>query len=238
MKTVVITGGTRGIGRASVELFAQNGWNVVFGFLNNDSLAREICEKFSNVTAVKGDLSTHSGNEALFDLALQKYNRIDCAVFNVGICHFNMICDDDEDDYNRVFDANFKSVFLGCKKVSKTMVGQKDGSIITVSSMWGQVGASCECLYSASKAAVIGFTKALAKELGPSNIRVNCVSPGVIDTDMNALLSTDTKINLAEETPLNRLGDPLDVAKAIYFLADDASFVTGQIIGVNGGLII
>ncbi len=239
MKTVVITGGTRGIGRACVELFTENGYNVVFGFQNSDDLAKEICEKYNNVISVKGNISTESGNKALFDCALNNFGTVDAVVLNAGISHFGMLCDEGEDEYNRIFNTNFKSVFFGCKEASKIMVNQKSGAIVTVSSMWGQVGASCESLYSASKSAVIGFTKSIAKELAPSGIRVNCVCPGVIDTEMNAVLSNETLAELAVETPLGRLGTPKEVAKTIYFLAsDDASFVTGQILGVNGGLII
>lgn len=239
MKTVVITGGTRGIGRACVELFAKNGCNVVFGFEKSDGLAEEICKKYNNVISVKGDISTIEGNRALFDCALNKFGTVDAVVLNAGISHFGMLCDESEDEYNRIFDVNFKSVFLGCKEASKIMVNQKNGAIVTVSSMWGQVGASCESLYSASKSAVIGFTKSIAKELAPSGIRVNCVCPGVIDTEMNAVLSPETLNELAEETPLGRLGTPEEVAKTIYFLAsEDASFITGQVLGVNGGMII
>ena len=239
MKTVVITGGTRGIGRACVELFAENGYNVVFGFQNSDALANEICEKYNNVISVKGDISTEIGNKALFDCALNNFGTVVAVVLNAGISHLGMLCDEGEDEYNRIFNTNFKSVFLGCKEASKIMVSNKSGAIVTVSSMWGQVGASCESLYSASKSAVIGFTKSIAKELAPSGIRVNCVCPGVIDTEMNAVLSPETLTELAEETPLGRLGTPKEVAEAIYFLAsENSSFITGQILGVNGGMII
>lgn len=239
MKTVVITGGTRGIGRACVELFAKKGCNVVFGFEKSDGLAQEICEKYNNVIGVKGDLSSAENNKILFETALNHFGCVDVAVLNAGISHFGMLCDEGEDEYNRIFDVNFKSVFFGCKEASKIMVNQKSGSIVTLSSMWGQVGASCESLYSASKSAVIGFTKSIAKELAPSGIRANCVCPGVIDTEMNTVLSPETLTELAEETPLGRLGSPLEVAKAICFLAsDDASFITGQVLGVNGGMII
>jgi len=239
MKTVVITGGTRGIGRATVELFAEKGYNVVFGYKNSDALAKEICEKYNNVISIKGDISTEEANKALFDCALNNFGTVDAVVLNAGISHFGMLCDEGEDEYNRIFNTNFKSVFLGCKEASKIMVSQKQGAIVTVSSMWGQVGSSCESLYSASKSAVIGFTKSIAKELAPSNVRVNCVCPGVIDTEMNAVLSPETIKDLAEETPLGRLGTPKEVAKAIYFLAsENSSFITGQILGVNGGMII
>lgn len=239
MKTVVITGGTRGIGRACVELFAKKGCNVVFGFEKSDGLAQEICEKYNNVIGVKGDLCSAENNKILFETALNHFGCVDVAVLNAGVSHFGMLCDEGEDEYNRIFDVNFKSVFFGCKEASKIMVNQKSGSIVTLSSMWGQVGASCESLYSASKSAVIGFTKSIAKELAPSGIRVNCVCPGVIDTEMNAVLSIETLAELAEETPLGRLGTPEEVAKTIYFLAsEDASFITGQVLGVNGGMII
>ncbi len=239
MKTVVITGGTRGIGRACVELFAEKGYNVVFGYQNSDGLAKDISEKYKNVIGIKSDISTESGNKVLFDCAVNNFGTVDVAIFNAGISHFGMLCDEGEDEYNRIFDVNFKSVFLGCKEASKIMVGKKQGAIVTVSSMWGQVGSSCESLYSASKSAVIGFTKSIAKELAPSGIRVNCVCPGVIDTDMNSVLSAETLEGLAEETPLGRIGTPKEVAETIYFLSkESSSFITGQILGVNGGIVI
>ena len=239
MKTVVITGGSRGIGRATVEKFAKDGYNVVFAYKSSDCQANELSNAYGNVVAVKADVSTAEGIDLLFDTAEDIFKTVDVAVFNAGICKFGMLCDMTETDYDEVFALNFKSVFLGTKRAQKTMVAQKSGSIITVSSMWGEVGASCEALYSASKSAVIGFTKAMAKELAPSGIRVNCVSPGVIDSDMNAHLTGDTLSALAEDVPLCRLGSPEEVADAICFLASDkASYITGQILSVNGGLII
>ena len=238
-KTVIITGGSRGIGRATVELFAKNGYNTAFCYKNSESKAKELETAYKNVTAFRADVSKESELSAFFDFVIDKYGAVDCVVSNAGISQISLFTDITEEQFDGICGVNFKGTFLTLKLAAKHMIRQKRGSIVTVSSMWGQTGGSCEAVYSATKAAVIGLTKALAKELAPSGITVNCVSPGAIDTEMNSSLSADTLAAIAEETPLGRLGKPEEVAAAVVFLASDgASFITGQDLGVNGGLVI
>lgn len=237
-ETVLITGGSRGIGAACVELFAKNGYNVAFIYQNSDEKAAKIA-KATGALAVKADVSCLEQVETAFAQVEAALGGVDVLVNNAGISRIAMLCDTTEEDWDRLFAVNAKSAFLCSKRAMGHMVHQKHGAIVNVSSMWGQTGGSCEVAYSASKAAVIGFTRALAKELGPSGIRVNCIAPGVIDTEMNAQLSPEDREALAEETPLCRLGTPMEAARAIFFLASDAaSFITGQVLAPNGGIVI
>lgn len=237
-ETVLITGGSRGIGAACVELFAKNGYNVAFIYQNSDEKAAKIAQA-TGALAVKADVSCLEQVERAFAQVESAFGGVDVLVNNAGISRIAMLCDTTEEDWDRLFAVNAKSTFLCSKRAMGHMVHQKRGAIVNVSSMWGQTGGSCEVAYSASKAAVIGFTKALAKELGPSGIRVNCIAPGVIDTEMNAQLSLEDREALAEETPLCRLGTPMEAARAIFFLASDAaSFITGQVLAPNGGIVI
>lgn len=177
--------------------------------------------------------------DALFDTVEKKLGTVDVLINNAGIAQQKLFTDLSDDDWNRMFDINVKGMFYCCQRAAPAMIRQKRGKIINVSSMWGQVGASCEVHYSAAKGAVIAFTKALAKELGPSGIQVNCVAPGVIDTPMNGHLSPDAIESLKEETPLGTIGAPQDVAESILFLGSPASdFITGQILAPNGGIVI
>lgn len=169
---------------------------------------------------------------------LSLYHRVDALVLNAGVSHTGLLCDMTDEQWHAVMDVNVSGMFYLCRALVPGMVSRREGAIVTVSSMWGRVGASCEVAYSASKAAIIGMTRALAKELGPSAVRVNCVAPGVIDTAMMAEHSEETKAILAEETPLGRLGTPQDVAKACAFLlGEEAAFITGQVLGVDGGYL-
>lgn len=242
MKTVVITGGTRGIGRETVKLFAREGYRVAFLYLNSDDKAQELVDEvkeYGDVMAVKCDVSDLSQVESAFDKIRSEFGRIYALVNNAGIAQQKLFTDITAQEWERMMGVNAGGVFNCCRAVLPDMIHEKDGRIINISSMWGQVGASCEVHYSASKAAVIGLTKALAKEVGPSGITVNCIAPGVIDTDMMSTFPDDVKKELADETPLCRLGTSSDVAKAVLFLAGDgASFITGQVIGVNGGMVI
>lgn len=238
-KVAVITGGSRGIGRASVEKFAQKGYKVAFCYEKNNKAAKEITEKFPDVTAVKCDVSRADEVESFFDAVVEKWGRVDAVVSNAGISQVSLFTDITDQQFDRVCDVNFKGAFLTLKCAAKQMIKQKSGNIVTVSSMWGQVGGSCEAVYSATKGAVIGLTKALAKELGPSGIRVNCVCPGVIDTDMNSNLTKDDIADLCDETPLCRIGRADEAADLIYYLCEkESSFVTGQVISVGGGIVI
>ena len=229
MSNLLISGGSRGIGAACVRLFAQKGWEVTYLYKNAPLVTGD------NITPVRCDVSDHEDVMALMD----QIRTPDCLISCAGISVRGVIQDITYEDYRSVLDTNFGGLFNLTKLVVPGMVSRKSGSVIAISSMWGQTGASCEALYSASKGAVDSYVKALAKELGPSGIRVNCVSPGVIDTDMMAGFSEDIRKELAEDTPAGRLGTPEDIASAVYFLAsEDASFITGKILGVNGGFLI
>ena len=189
--------------------------------------------------AVRADVSDKNQVERMVDNVLENFCQLDILVCSAGVSHMGLISQIDEDEWRHLFAVNVDGVHHCCRAALPHMLERKSGSIVTVSSMWGQVGASCEAAYSAAKGAVIAYTKALAKELGPSNIRVNCVAPGVIDTEMNAHLSPGDLSALAEETPLGRVGTPEEAAAAIAFLAsDEASFLTGQVVCPNGGLVV
>lgn len=242
-KRVLITGASRGIGAACAKKFAENGFSVIINYRESETKALALANECLDLGAkqakvVKADVSKSEDVSRLFDEVCE-LGEIDTLVLNAGVASYGLFQDVSEMEYDRVMDTNVKGVFLTAQKFIKKMIAAKRGSIIIISSMWGQVGSSCEVVYSASKAALIGMTKALAKELGPSGIRVNCVAPGVVETDMIASLGKDTLASLAEEAPLCRNADARDVANAVYYLAsNESSFITGQILGVNGGLVI
>lgn len=237
MKTVVITGSSRGIGAATAKLFAENGFNVCVNYFHSEKAAKELTASLPSAVAVKADISKKADAVALIEAATETFGHVDVLVNNAGIAlPPQLVTDVSDADYDRVFDINMKGVHNTVSAVLPQMVNRKSGNIVNISSLWGVVGGSCETVYTASKAAVIGYTKALAKELGPSGIRVNCVAPGFIRTEMNARFSEEEIASFAEETPLCRVGDPQDVAKAVFFLAMDMSdFITGQTLCVDGG---
>lgn len=237
MKTVVITGSSRGIGAATAKLFAENGFNVCVNYFHSEKAAKELTASLPSAVAVKADISKKADAVALIEAAAETFGHVDVLVNNAGIALSpRLVTDVSDADYDRVFDINMKGVHNTVSAVLPQMVNRKSGNIVNISSLWGVVGGSCETVYTASKAAVIGYTKALAKELGPSGIRVNCVAPGFIRTEMNARFSEEEIASFAEETPLCRVGDPQDVAKAVFFLATDMSdFITGQTLCVDGG---
>ncbi|MCC8182879.1 MAG: 3-oxoacyl-ACP reductase FabG [Clostridiales bacterium] len=243
-KTVLITGASRGIGAAAALAFGRQGWQVGVNYLHSKHQAEEVClavrEAGGSAVPIRADISLPEEAGYLVETALSAFGGLDALVCNAGIALPQMLLTDVTDDqWRALFAADVDGVFYICRAALPHFVRQKAGSIVTLSSMWGQTGGSCEVAYSAAKGAVIAFTKALAKEVGPSHIRVNCVCPGVIQTDMNAHLSPDDLEALRQETPLERLGSPSDVAEAIYFLCSPQSrFVTGQILGVNGGMVI
>ncbi len=242
-KTAIVTGGSRGIGAAAVRLLAENGWRVAVGCWRHPEQAQTLCgrlaEEGCEAFFFQGDVASAGEMEAMARTVLDRWGSIDLLVNNAGIAQQKLFTDLTEEDWDRMFAVNTRSLFTCCRAVVPHMVRRHSGSIVNISSMWGQVGASCEVHYSAAKAAVIGFTKALAKELGPSGIRVNCVAPGVIATEMNQGLDAGTLAALREETPLGAIGTPGDVARAVLWLAGEgASFVTGQVVGVNGGFVI
>ena len=242
-KTVVITGASKGIGAAMAILFARKDYNVVIGYNESYQLAKLLSSSLAsqgyNVTAIKVNVTNKLETDILIKEAVYKYGSVDILINNAGVAHSGLITDTDEYDSDRVFDINLKGVYNCCKSVTPQMVNQKSGKIINISSMWGQVGASCEVAYSAAKAGVIGLTKALAKELAPSGITVNCIAPGLIDTTMNANISVEDLNAFVEDIPLGRMGTAEDVAETALFLASEgADYITGQVLGVNGGYVV
>ena len=242
-KTVLITGASRGIGKAIAVAFAQKQYNIIINYNNSESEAisvmKEIKNMNVNVIAVKADVSDRRQVDELISKAIDNFGNIDILVNNAGIAQQILFNDISESMWDNMFDINVKGVFNCTQAVLPYMIHNKSGKIINISSMWGISGASCEVHYSAAKAAVIGFTKALAKEVGLSGINVNCIAPGFIMTDMNINCSEETLTELKNETPLNRIGTPENVADAAVFLASEAAdFITGQILSVDGGLII
>ncbi len=229
---VLITGGARGIGAAAVRAFCAQGANVRFFYKNSEDAAALLSAQ-TGAEAIRCDVS----DEAAVQAAFSQIGRIDVLINNAGIAHYGLLQDMTADEWHALFGTNVDGTFYCIKAALPAMLHEKTGCIINVSSMWGQVGASCEAAYSATKGAILALTKALAQELGPSGIRVNAVAPGVIETDMCKNLGADTLQELAEETPIGRLGTPEDVAQAMVYLAN-AGFVTGQVLAVNGGFVI
>jgi len=241
-KCAVITGASGGIGGASALLLAQNGFTVAAHYNTGreraEKLVRELRAAGHDAFAVQADVTREDEVRRMFGEIGERCGGADVLVNNAGAAQQKLFTEVTRGEYDRVFDVNMRSVFNCCQAAAAYMIRKKSGSIINISSVWGVAGASCEAHYSASKAAVIGFTKALARELGPSNIRVNCVAPGFIDTEMNAALDAEAVAKLVEETPLGRIGTPMDVAQAVLFFAKDTSaFVTGQVLTVDGGMI-
>lgn len=232
IKTVVITGGSRGIGAATVARFCQDGHRVYFLYEKNHDAASAVAKK-TGATPICCDVADGEAVQAAFS----QIPDVDILVCNAGICHTGLLQDMTTEQWDRIFDVNVKGIFNCVKEAMPHFLRKHSGSIVTLSSMWGQVGAACEVAYSATKGAVIALSKALASELGPSGVQVNCVAPGVILTDMCANVAPDILDWMAQETPLGRNGQPEDVANAIAYLAN-AEFVTGQVLPVNGGYIM
>ena len=237
-KTVFITGGSRGIGATAVFEFARRGYNVAFTYLNSKENAEKIA-KSTGACAILCDVSNSEEVNNAIKIATETYGKIDILINNAGIGEFALFTDITDGKWHNMIETNLSSAFYTSRAVLPQMINRKDGVIINVSSMWGQVGASYEVHYSVSKAGLIGLTKALAKEVGPSGIRVNCICPGVIDTDMNSPLSEEDINVLKNDTPLGKIGQCEDVVNSLVFLSEDSSaFITGQVLGVNGGFII
>lgn len=243
-KTVLITGASRGIGAQTALYFAENGFDVAINYLKNDESANEVYKKIvalgRKCCLLKCDVSDNLAVKEMVSQATSFLGGIGVLVNNAAISELKLFSDISFDDWNKMFSVNVGGMYNTIFYVLPQMIHEKCGSIVNVSSIWGICGASCEVHYSASKSAIIGLTKALAKELAPSNIRVNCVSPGVVETEMNKHLSQEDLDALKEETPLGKIGSPRDIAKAIYFLASSelSSFTTGQILSPNGGIVI
>ena len=232
MSRVVITGGSRGIGAAAVALFAQRGDQVTFLYEKEHDAARQVANR-TGATAICCDVADGQAVKAAFETI----GDVDILICNAGICHTGLLSMLSEEDWDQMFDVNVKGIYHCVNAAMPSFLKKQAGCIITVSSMWGEVGASCEAGYSATKGAVIALSKALAKELGPSGIRVNCITPGVILTDMCAGVDPEIMEQLKEETPIGRNGTAMDVAGAMAYLAD-AEFITGHVLRVNGGYVI
>lgn len=238
MKTVLISGGSRGIGREIVRLFSKNGYNVAFTYKKSRDEA-EALSRETGALAIMADSASESDVIGAVDKTLSEFGRIDCLINNAATSSFSLFTDITLDDWNEMLAVNLTGAFLYSKRAIPDMIKRKSGRIINITSMWGLVGSSCEVHYSAAKAGLIGMTKALAKELGPSGITVNAIAPGVIDTDMNAMLGADEREALINDTPLMRIGSVTDVAEAALFLAGDgASFITGEVLNISGGYVI
>ena len=237
MKTLLITGASRGIGEQIARAFSASGYNVIINYNKSEEKAHQLAKEL-NAFAFQADVSDFSQAKALVDFTISKFGKIDVLINNAGIALPQMTLQDvSEEQFDRIVDVNLKSVFNCCKCAIDNMISNKCGSIINLSSVWGQIGGSCEVVYSMTKAGIIGFTKALAKELAPSNVRVNAIAPGFIKTDMNAHLSEADVSAFEEEIPLGRIGRPDEIAKAALFLAsDEASYITGHVLNVNGGM--
>lgn len=240
--SVLILGGSRGIGAATALYFAQKGYSVAITYNKSEYLAKTMQQNMTahgfDFLAIPCDVGVSRQVDSAVKQTVTAFGGLDVLVNNAGVALSKLITDCTDEDWQSISTTNLGGCFYGCRAAAAVMVSQKRGSIVNVSSIWGITGASMEVAYSATKAGIIGLTKALAKELGPSNIRVNCVAPGVIDTEMNADLDIQTFAALAEETPLGRIGTAEEVAKAIYYLAEDADFITGQVLSPGGGIVI
>lgn len=236
MKMVLVTGASRGIGRCIAINLSKNGYTVIANFNKSEEQALELKREY-NIDIFKADVTKRDEVSKMVKYCLDKYGKIDVLINNAGISQIKLFTEITDEDWDNIINTNLTSVFLVSQEVTKNMIQNKNGCIINISSMWGEVGASCETHYSASKAGINGLTKAMAKELGLSNIRVNAIAPGVIDTDMNKNLSDETINMLKEEIPLNKIGKPEDIYKCVEWLIED-NYTTGQIISINGGMVI
>lgn len=241
-KNVIITGASRGIGAETARIFADEEYNVLINYNKSKDeatkLHEEIMQKGGVSEIFKADVSNRSEVNAMVDFCINKFGSVDVLVNNAGIAQYGLFTDVTEKEWDEIININLKGVFNCSQSVIRHMISRKQGKIINISSIWGMVGASCEVSYSTAKAGVIGLTKALAKEMGPSNIQVNCVAPGVIETDMNKNITEDEMKAFIEETPLMRIGKSIEIAETVLFLAQKADFMTGQVISPNGGCVI
>ncbi len=233
-KVAIVTGASRGIGAEIVKTLSKNGYIVVLNYNKSKNLAEEIANNFANIYPFKANVSQYDEVKQLIDYSYNNFGHIDLLVNNAGIDFVKTINDTTLEDFDNILKTNLYSAFYTCKEVSKYMINQKSGHIINISSIWGITGASCEVAYSISKAGLDAMTKSLAKELGPSNIRVNSIAPGIIDTDMNSFLGEEEKKDLFAEIPLGRIGTTSEVAACVLFLENNP-YITGQVLQVNGG---
>ena len=240
-KIAIVTGASRGIGREIAKVLANMNIKVIANYNNSYEeaikLQSELKEKNIDIDIFRADVSKRLDAEKLVEYAINKYGKIDILINNVGISEYKLFTEEKDEDWNKVINTNLYSAFVMCQEVSKNMIKEKQGCIINISSIWGIVGSSMEVLYSISKAGIDGLTKALAKELGPSNIRVNSIAPGIIHTDMNKNLSNEEINEIKKEIPLEKIGSTHDIARCVKWLVED-EYTSGQIISINGGWVI
>ena len=240
-KVVVVTGGSRGIGAQIVKTLANENYKVILNYNNSkeqaEKIQQELLEQGNEIEIIKADVSKREETEKLIQFAINKFNKIDVLINNAGISQEGLFTDVTEEEWQKIINTNLNSVFYCNQQALKYMIPEQQGCIINISSIWGETGASCEVAYSTTKAAINGMTKALAKEVGPSNIRVNAIAPGIIDTDMNRNLTNEELEQIKEQIPLNKIGKALDIAKCVEWLIED-EYTTGQIISINGGWYI
>ncbi len=241
MKVVLVTGASRGIGKCIAENLAKDGYTVIANYNKSKQqalkLQNDLKEQGYNIEIFKADVSKREEVKNMIQYITNKFGDIDVLINNAGIAKLQMFCDVTDEDWEEMINTNLKSAFYCTQMILPGMIHKKKGCIINISSIWGQVGASCETVYSISKAGLDAMTKSLAKELGPSNIRVNSIAPGVIDTDMNSKIDDEIKKQIKNETPLGKIGKPIDIYKCAKWIIED-EFTTGQIISVNGGYVI
>lgn len=236
-KIVLITGASRGIGREIAEKLSEKGYQVIANYNKSEEKAQELKKQYNNIDICQADVSKRQEVHKMIEYIINKYKKIDVLINNAGISISNLFTDVTDEEWNKIINNNLYSVFCTTQEVLPNMITRKQGCIINISSIWGIVGSSCETIYSVAKAGVDGMTKSLAKELGPSNIRVNSIAPGIIDTEMNNCYTLEEIEAIKEEIPLERIGQKVDIAKCVEWLIDD-EYTTGQIISVNGGWVI
>ena len=240
-KIVIITGASRGIGKEIAKQLAKSGMKIIAGYNKSEKEAKQLKEELKKekieIDIIKSDISKREGAKKIIQYTLEKYKKIDILINNAGISEYKIFTDETDEDWNKIINTNLYSAFVMTQEALTSMINNKNGCIINISSIWGCIGASMEVLYSTSKAGINGMTKALAKELGPSNIRVNAIAPGIINTSMNQQFKQQELEQIKEEIPLEKIGDPKDIAKCVKWLIED-NYTTGQIIQINGGWAI
>lgn len=234
---ILVTGASRGIGREIAKNLAQQGNTVIANYNKSIEQAESLKQESENIDIYKADVSQRDEVKKMVEYAINKYGKIDVLINNAGIAENKLFTDVTDEDWQKIINTNLYSAFCVTQEVLPNMLHNKNGCIINISSVWGMVGASCETIYSIAKAGIDGMTKSLAKELGPSNIRVNSIAPGIIDTDMNKNLSQEDINNIKNEIPLEKIGKTIDISKCVQWLIND-QYTTGQVISINGGWVI